>query len=96
MVCADATEAEALVARGAGLPKGVRCEIAIVSVILFDVDVVVCGELFEGEFAGDCLISCCGELQAMEDEATGVVDKDSPACVALLFAPVRRVKTTVD
>ncbi len=59
MVCADAAETEALVARGAGGPKGVGCKDAVVRVVLFDVDVAVSGELFESELASDCFVGCC-------------------------------------
>ena len=41
--------------------------------------------MFESELAGDCFVGSCGELQAMEDETTGVVDEDGPASVALLL-----------
>ena len=40
---ADATEAEAMAARGAGVPESVGCEDSVVCVVLFDVDVVVSG-----------------------------------------------------
>ena len=82
---ADAAEAEAMAAGGAGVPESVGCKDSVVCVVLFDIDVVVSGELFESELAGDCFVGSCGESRGMEDETTGMVDEDGPTSVALLL-----------
>jgi hypothetical protein len=59
--------------------------------IVFDLYAFVIGKTFKDVLAAKCVSCCRGVLWEFEDFATGVVNKQCTAGIALLLAPKRLI-----
>jgi hypothetical protein len=91
----DSTEGELLPCIVACLFEGLVVEMSVVTVVMEDLDSILCSILLKGILGGESFVGLVIKLEVDKSKAAEVVDKDGGALVALLgkFALQLCIKT---